>query len=374
MPQQSTATLPVFRPGTHTAMDGRTVTLTLDDCLDLASSYDPALAEAPFVIGHPSLTAPAYGWAKRFEVRDGLVYAEPRQVVPAFAEAFNAGQYKKRSLSIYLPNSPGNPKPGHHYARHIGFLGAVPPAVKGLPDVQFSEASGENAPLEFAIPWETELLTDMFRSLRDYLVEKEGAERADQILPQWRLKSIEEAAARTSEPQISQLAYAEETDVSKENPNPNPAADFAAREASLVEREARIQAQEQAQQEAAAKQRRADIVSFADGLAKDGRILPRQKNSVVEVLVNLSAEPISFADGNATVSKTPEILLREILGDKPTLLDFSEKTPPAGDGAVDFADAESIAAAAQAYQAEQQKLGRAISITAAVHHIKGNQK
>ncbi|MGI1562332.1 peptidase, partial [Klebsiella michiganensis] len=113
------ATLAVFAPGTHTAMDGRTITFTPEDCIDLANSYDPSVSEAPFVIGHPSLTAPAYGWAERLEYRDGIVYAAPRQVNPAFAEAFNAGSYKKRSLSIYQPDSPGNPKPGHFYARHV---------------------------------------------------------------------------------------------------------------------------------------------------------------------------------------------------------------------------------------------------------------
>lgn len=120
------ATLAVFAPGTHTAMDGRTITFTPEDCIDLANSYDPSVSEAPFVIGHPSLTAPAYGWAERLEFRDGIVFAAPRQVNPAFAKAFNAGSYKKRSLSIYQPDSPGNPKPGHFYARHVGFTGAVP--------------------------------------------------------------------------------------------------------------------------------------------------------------------------------------------------------------------------------------------------------
>ncbi|TQI78706.1 hypothetical protein FHU10_1253 [Serratia fonticola] len=377
--QTSTATLPVFAPGTHTAMDGRTITFTADDCIDLANSYDPALSEAPFVIGHPKLTAPSYGWAKRLEFRDGLVYAEPHQVNPAFASAFNAGSYKKRSLSIYQPDTPGNPKPGHFYARHVGFLGAVPPGVKGLPDAEFAEfAEGENAPLEFAIPWETELLTDMFRGLRDYLVEKEGAEKADQILPQWRIKSVEELAARAAEDaQISPLAYAEEPNVStKTNPGtttPGTATDLAAREADLIAREERIKQQEQQQKDAAAAQRRTDITSFADGLVTAGQLLPRQKNTVVELLVSLANEPISFADGSTTVSKTPEELLRSVLSEKPKLLDFSEKSPEQ-DNPLDFADVTTVADAAAAYQAEQAKLGRTVSTTDAVNHVKKGTK
>ncbi|GKX43822.1 hypothetical protein SOASR015_28560 [Pectobacterium carotovorum subsp. carotovorum] len=203
----------------------------------MASSYDPSLSEAPFVIGHPSLTAPAYGWAKRFEVRDGLVYTEPKQVNPVFAEAFNAGSYKKRSLSIYLPDTPGNPKPGHYYARHVGFLGAVPPAIKGLPDVQFSEASGDNAPLEFALPFETELLADLLRGVRDYLVEKEGTERADQILPQWRIKSLEEMGTKADNSVIPQLAYAAYAAYAEEHTVDEKEKALAKREEDLAKRE-----------------------------------------------------------------------------------------------------------------------------------------
>ncbi|CNJ03476.1 Uncharacterised protein [Yersinia aldovae] len=375
----STATLPVFAPGTHTAMDGRTMTFTAEDCIDLASSYDPTLCEAPFVIGHPKLTAPAYGWAKRFEYRDGLVYAEPTQVNPAFADAFNAGSYKKRSLAIYQPNSPGNPKPGHFYARHVGFLGAVPPGVKGLPDAQFefSEATGDDAPFEFSVPWETELLTDMFRNLRDYLIEKEGTEKADQILPQWRIKSVEEIAARVADDaQISPLAYAEESNVSTgiKPELSGTASDLAEREAALIVRENNIKAKEATSQAVAATARRTDIAAFADGLVTSGQLLPRQKNAVVEVLVNLANEPISFADGASTVTQSPEVLLRAVLSEKPKVLDFSEKSGAELGDTLDFADVSAVADAASAYQFEQSKLGRTVSVTDAVNHVKKGAK
>lgn len=105
------ATLAVFAPGTHTAMDGRTITFTPEDCIDLANSYDPSVSEAPFVIGHPSLTAPAYGWAERLEYRDGIVYAAPRQVNPAFAEAFNAGSYKNAPFPFISLTAPATRNP-----------------------------------------------------------------------------------------------------------------------------------------------------------------------------------------------------------------------------------------------------------------------
>lgn len=363
------ATLAVFAPGTHTAMDGRTITFTPEDCIDLANSYDPSVSEAPFVIGHPSLTAPAYGWAERLEYRDGIVYAAPRQVNPAFAEAFNAGSYKKRSLSIYQPASPGNPKPGHFYARHVGFLGAVPPGVKGLPDAQFAEASGDNGPLEFALPWEADNLASLFQSLRDFLIQEGSIEKADSIIPQWRIQSILDSATDDSKSSISQLAYAEETNVDPNKKTTGTAADFAEREAALAERENKVRVAEENALKQKALERRTAIVGFADGLVKAGNILPRHKNSIVEVLVSLSQEPLEFSEGDTTISKTSEELLREILSTKPRTIDFSEKTG-AVDDHVDFADASALATAAQNYQAEQAKQGRTISMTDAVNHVK----
>ncbi|HFF8580252.1 TPA: peptidase [Klebsiella pneumoniae] len=363
------ATLAVFAPGTHTAMDGRTITFTPEDCIDLANSYDPSVSEAPFVIGHPSLTAPAYGWAERLEFRDGIVYAAPRQVNPAFAEAFNAGSYKKRSLSIYQPDSPGNPKPGHFYARHVGFLGAVPPGVKGLPDAQFAEASGDNGPLEFALPWEADNLASLFQSIRDWVIQEKNIEQADSIIPQWRIQSILDSATDDRKSSIPPLAYAEENNVDPNQTTTVTAEELARRETALAEREEKLRVAQDNALKQKALERRTAIVGFADGLVKAGNVLPRHKSSIVEVLVNLSQEPLSFSEGDTTVSKTPEELLREILSTKPRAIDFSEKSGTADD-AVDFADASALATAAQNYQAEQAKQGRTISMTDAVNHVK----
>ncbi len=52
-----------------------------------------------------------------------------------------AGRFKSRSASFYHPDNPNNPKPGVYYLRHVGFLGAQPPAVKGLKAVEFIKKS-----------------------------------------------------------------------------------------------------------------------------------------------------------------------------------------------------------------------------------------
>ncbi|MBN1015666.1 peptidase, partial [Pseudomonas aeruginosa] len=339
---------------------------------EIAATYDPALSEAPLVIGHPKLNAPAYGWAKGLEVREGMLYAEPHQVVPEFAEAANRKMYKKRSASVYLPDSPGNPVPGKHYLRHIGFLGAVPPAIKGIPDaLNFAEDDGDLV-IEFAeAPYAVTALTEILRRLRDFFVEREGAERADQLIPQWQLSSIEEDARRAvthgasiqasfSEPAIEGVDAAAASAAAAEEPQgtvtPSDGASESAAEADrtshpsqqdttmsdeaalderqrqLDEREQQLATREAQVAQQKAQEHRNEVTEFAEGLVNAGRLLPRQKAPVIELLVSLPADtPLEFAEGDGQVTKPAAEVLRSLLAELPKQVDFSEKSGDGGD-------------------------------------------
>lgn len=356
--------IPVFKPGTHTAVDGRKLTFTLENCIDLAESYDPSVSEAPAVIGHPKLTAPAYAWAKSFEVKDGLVYAQLDQINPEFAEAYNAGSYKKRSLSIYLPDSPGNPKPGHYYARHIGFLGAAAPAIKGLPDASFTESDGEQGAAEFSMADEEfdENLISILSNLRDLLIEKEGIVSADLFLPQWRLESLRA---------ISDLKQKEK----EKMPQPNLDANFAEQQAAIDAKSAELNKREQALLEKEQTNKRAEFAAFADELVKNGKLLPSHKRTVVEVFMALGNEPISFAEGDTTVNSSPSDLIKKVLSDRPAFIDFSEKSADQNDkNEFDKENPKAIAEAAKKYQKEQEDKGITISISEAVAYVTKEKK
>ncbi|EPS1798178.1 peptidase [Pseudomonas aeruginosa] len=415
--KKPTATLPILPAGQHVANDGRSMEFTEAILQEIAATYDPALSEAPLVIGHPKLNAPAYGWAKGLEVRDGMLFAEPHQVVPEFAEAANRKMYKKRSAAIYLPDSPGNPVPGKHYLRHIGFLGAVPPAIKGIPDapLNFAEDDGALA-IEFAeAPYAVTGLTDILRRLRDFFVEREGAERADQLIPQWQLSSIEEdarrgsaqgataqASALFSEPVIEEgvdsaaasaaaaqepqgtvtpsdgaSASAAEADrtshPSQQDTTMSDEAALDERQRQLDEREQQLATREAEMAQQKAQEHRNEIAEFAEGLVKSGQLLPRQKAAVIELLVNLPADaPLEFAEGEGQVTKPAAEVLRSLLAELPKQIEFSEKSGAVGD--LSFGSAHAIAARAQTYQEEQRQAGRHISTTEAVSHItKGAQ-
>ncbi|MDA8086542.1 MAG: 4Fe-4S binding protein [Nitrospiraceae bacterium] len=127
----------VFRTGKHTDSKGETRDWTQQDLDAIASKYDPSAHEAPAVIGHPKDNAPAYGWVKGLEREGDTLYAHVEPTVPEFQGWLKSGLYKKRSISLYPDMT----------LRHIGFLGAMPPAVKGLPDFAFS--GDEAATIEF---------------------------------------------------------------------------------------------------------------------------------------------------------------------------------------------------------------------------------
>jgi hypothetical protein len=152
--------LEIFRAGTHTASDGTRYTFSEADVAACAEAYSPALHEAPIVVGHPKENAPAYGWVASLGVTKGVLKAVPQQVDPQFAEMVSKGRFKKISASFYSPDHSANPKPGVWYLRHVGFLGAQPPAVKGLKDAAFAEGEGP----EFIRIWDFKEYTDKERS------------------------------------------------------------------------------------------------------------------------------------------------------------------------------------------------------------------
>jgi len=201
------APIQIFKPGRHTAMSGAVLEFSESDLQAASTAYDPALHEAPIVVGHPKLDAPAYGWVRALQFADGGLSAEPDQVDPEFAELVKAGRFKKVSASFFSPDSPRNPVPGVYYLRHVGFLGAVPPAVKGLKQVEF--AADDEGVIEFSAgDWQT---SSIFRRLRDWMIAQFGQETADEVIPSWEIDSIREMAVREEAREIGTRSFAEKS-------------------------------------------------------------------------------------------------------------------------------------------------------------------
>lgn len=323
-------TIQIFRPGTHTAMSGAVLSFSEDDLSAAAEAYDPALHEAPLVVGHPRHDAPAYGWVNRLAFADGALEAVPAQLDEAFAEMVRNGRFKKVSASFYPPSHPANPKPGVYYLRHVGFLGAQPPAVKGLKAVEFADEADGIVTIEFSEKerWGWRAVANLLRGLRDKWIEKEGVESADQILPSYLISDIDRAGEAEESDADASPAYAESPDT-KERAMPDTndqTTDFAERERQLAEREQAIADREAALEQQARERAEREAAEFAERLADEGRILPRHQAGVAALLTSLPDEALEFGEGDEVYSGTASGFLREFLEGLPPQVDFAERS------------------------------------------------
>lgn len=156
--------LHIFKTGKHTDAKGSVFEFSDAQLQGLADNYNKELHQAPLVVGHPKDNHPAYGWVTGLEFSDGNLYAAIDELDTEFKEIIKQGRYKKVSASFYLPNSAHNPKPGDYYLRHIGFLGAMPPAIKGLKEPVFNDCLDEIATFDFHEPKKETNLTDKLQN------------------------------------------------------------------------------------------------------------------------------------------------------------------------------------------------------------------
>lgn len=307
--------LHIFKPGSHVAMSGDSFNFSESDIAATVRAYDPALHEAPLVFGHPKHDAPAGGWVKSLaSCSDGLE-AVPHEVDPAFAELLASKRYKKISASFYHPDSPNNPAPGVYYLRHVGFLGAQPPAVKGLRPIEL--ADGEDGVIEFG-DFGHETSASLWRRLRDFLIGDRGLEVADQVIPDWQINSLAEAAREHEpRPSFSEPPPPEESTVTPEEI------------AALQAENDRLKGQVKQHQEQTRKARLDGIhqnhVAFAEGLISEGRLLPKHAPALIAALdfAESSDQPLEFGEG--TERQPVATGLKAIFSDLPKQIDFAEK-------------------------------------------------
>jgi hypothetical protein len=348
----------IFKAGRHTAMSGEALSFSDADLDGTVSSYDPAVHEAPVVIGHPKHDAPAYGWVKGLR-RDGdTLLAGVDQLEPGFAEMVRDGRFKKVSASFYKPDSPSNPKPGSYYLRHVGFLGAQPPAVKGLAPIELSDDPEQAVTIEFSEA-SGQTVGDLFRAMRDWVLAKFGQEDADQALPPFLVTSLQEQAAQDPASSFSEPTAQEVPPVPKTPDQPADPGDLKRREEDLAEREAALAERER-------QRRRADNASFLEGLVKEGRPLPCAQETLLAFMDAIAAAAVEFAEGERRDPLT--VFKEDLLAKLPKQVDFGEKAP--ADGAEVAAEsAEDITRRALVYQEEQRKSGIQVSVTEAVRHV-----
>lgn len=276
--EQTPPTIRIARPGTFTSNEGVAVSFSEAMLAATVAAYDRTSDPAPLVIGHPQLDAPAYGWVDRLDVQDGELVAIPADIEPSFAEAVRTKRYAKVSARFYTPEHPSNPKPGVWYLKHVGFLGAHAPGIKGLGTVQFSEGDDQGvATIDFSTNEDT-------------------------------MTAVE--------------------------------ASFAERMTALDLRETAIAAKEEAARVAEAAAIHKGNVSFAEGLIAATTLAPAAKPIVVGVLDHLDATAVvSFGEAG---DMSPAAALKKLLATGAPLIDLGEhgKNPKGDKSYISFAAPE----------------------------------
>ena len=118
----------IFKTGAHTNSNGITKNFTEQDLDHIVDSYKPKEREVPLVLGHPKDNDPAYGWVEKLYRKGQSLFAKSKDEDPAFLQAVKDKKFPKRSISLTEDER----------LNHIGFLGAVLPAVDGLSPVSFN--------------------------------------------------------------------------------------------------------------------------------------------------------------------------------------------------------------------------------------------
>ncbi len=161
----------VFRAGDYGAQ-GQWGEGELDQ---LAASYNPRLHAAPVVLGHPQHDAPAFAWVKALRRVGGSLWAQLEQVEPAFADLLRAGRFRARSVALYTRF----PRTGGPYLRHVGFLGAQAPEVKGLAPIRFAATPAVSIEFkEDSMPEPKSKLDAFIEHLRHFFNSASGVEPA----------------------------------------------------------------------------------------------------------------------------------------------------------------------------------------------------
>ena len=120
--------------------------LTPEIIREVAETFSE-VGSAPVVLGHElSEAMPALGWVTSLEASpDGSLLFGDLALLSPLKEAYELGYYRKWSVGLRR-----RPADGRWYLHHLAFLGAVPPAIKGLETVNLAEGAEEVETFEFA--------------------------------------------------------------------------------------------------------------------------------------------------------------------------------------------------------------------------------
>jgi hypothetical protein len=280
----------VFKSGIHTPMNGDAKTFTESDIDQIVTKYnEQSDHEAPLVIGHPKVDDPAYGWIKRLKRVGQDMFAFVETVSDKIDQAIASGMFRKVSIALYADG----------LLRHVGLLGATPPAVKGLAPVEFAT---DKEFIEFTRQMQEEkdkdirqVLADFFSSLFSDTQPRKNNQKQEDTMDSEQLKAMlaEQSAAMTQafsdmiKPINAEITGIKETQA-------KIAADQAAQKVEFDKRFS------ESRHESGLR----SFTAFCDDLIKQGKVLAGERDGLIEEFSDLQKAEggMQFAQGEKTLT------------------------------------------------------------------------
>lgn len=329
----------VFKVGTHTSANGVERKYTHDDLTTIANLYNSQQEhEAPLVIGHPETDSPAYGWAKELKLAGDKLLAYVDKIHEAVVEAVNNEEYKKVSIALY----PGG------LLRHIGLLGAVPPAVKGLASVKFAAGTDFEEYVWATDETRMPIVARVISAIRDLVIEKFGLETADKVIDKDDVASLAAPAQSKlivvddqNKANSPQMSYADKN-LQKEEQEMDElkkliealSGQFSELQSKVAGLEITIQTQADAATQSlkatALTAQKSEFATFCEQMVAEGKVLAAEKDGLIEEYndILMAEETLTFAEG----SKKPSVKMKERIGARPILISRSTGKPFADGG------------------------------------------
>ena len=203
------------------------------------------------------------------------------------------------------------------------FLGAMPPAVKGLEAIAFADA--DNA-IEFSMTdsqrWATasglESVGRMMRRVRDWLIDDKGLETADRILPDYEIENIQgsgDRVRRSNDKVHNNFSNHNNEDITVDKEFTKADVDAAVETAINNEKDKSEKIERDLRYSAALTDATAKITT----LVAEGKLLPAQTPGLAEFIAGLSSaddsafEFAASGEGNPALKKTPAQFMADFL-------------------------------------------------------------
>ncbi|KAF0145104.1 MAG: hypothetical protein FD156_1215 [Nitrospirae bacterium] len=292
-----------LRIGTFKDSNGEEHTFDVKRLDAIASAYNPQFNEAPEVIGHPKTDDPAWGWIKSFKREGDILFYEYRDRVPAFQQMIDLKMFKHRSIKLGADGIT---------VKHVGWLGAKAPAVKGLP-VTF-KAEDEGVTIEFSEDeGDIGVMEKMKKMLMEMMDMISGKKKQADGPPEKGKMQMEEKEEGMGE--IDELKK-------KLTEHEGKIAEFSERDSA---KDAEIACLRKDLADKTAAERKQSFAAFCESKEMEGKIPPAVKPVVIEFMEILSGtQEFEFSEGDGKLKAQPVERFKTLLSGLKKTIEFSE--------------------------------------------------